>query len=116
MLLAHLIMDECPCCHKGKVFQNTNLLSFKPGKMNTECPVCHENFNREPGFYWGSMYVSYALAVAEAFITYFICIAFGRESFDMVNLWIILTVIIVLSPFNFRMARLTWLYIFARIG
>ena len=115
MLLLHIIKDECPHCHQGKVFQNANLLSYKTGTMNSECPVCHASFTREAGFYWGAMYVSYALAVLEAFITYFVCLALGSGSFDMINLWAILTVILALSPFNFRMARLTWLYIFANI-
>ena len=115
MLLVHLIKDQCPHCYQGKVFQNTNLLSYKSGKMNKECPVCHTDFTRESGFYWGSMYVSYALAVTQAFITYFICMLSGSALFDWINLWIILGVIVAFSPFNFRIARLTWLYIFVKL-
>lgn len=115
MIVTHIIKDQCPHCYQGKVFENANLLSFKSGKMNTACPCCHTSFTREPGFYWGSMYASYALAVVEAFITYFVCRAFGTEAFAMTNLWVILSVMIVLSPFNFRLARLIWLYIFSAI-
>ena len=114
MLVTHLIKDECPHCHKGKVFQNTNLFSFKPADMNKECPVCKFNFTQELGFYWGAMYASYGLAVAEAFITYFICRLFGTGTYDMINLWVIIAAILFLSPFNFRMARLIWLYLFAK--
>ena len=112
MVLAHIIKNECPRCHQGKAFQNSNLFSFKAEIMNKECPVCHLNFTKEPGFYWGSMYVSYGLAVLEVFITYFACRIAGTGAFDMINLWIILGMIVLLSPFNFRMARLVWLYIF----
>lgn len=114
MMLVHIIKNECPRCHQGKAFPNSNLFSFsfRSEIMNKECPVCHLNFTKEPGFYWGSMYVSYGLAVLEAFITYFICLLAGAETFDLMNLWIIMGVILVLSPFNFRMSRLVWLYIF----
>ena len=114
MLLVHILKDQCPVCHQGKVFRNSNLFSFKSEVMNTECPVCHLDFNKEPGFYWGSMYASYGLAVMEAFMTYIICRICGTEPFVFLNLWIILGVMLVLSPFNFRMARLIWLYIFPK--
>ena len=31
--------------------------------MNEACPVCHQKFEREQGFFVGAMYVSYALSV-----------------------------------------------------
>jgi|SRR6185437_2267932 len=115
-MLLQLITNRCPCCHEGHVFQNSNLFIFKKDKMNKECPVCNYNFEKEPGFYWGAMYASYALGVLECFITYFICRIAGIEMFDWFNLYIIILVLLVLSPFNFRMARLIWLYIFSAIA
>ena len=111
MVLAHILKDECPKCHHGKVFR-TSLLSFNIGKMNKECPECHLNFTKEPGFYWGAMFVSYGLGIAEAFIAYFICRILGTDTFDLINLWIAIGTIVLLSPFNFKLARLVWLYIF----
>ena len=34
------------------------------GDVKKECDVCHLKYEREPGFYYGAMYVSYALGVA----------------------------------------------------
>ena len=34
--------------------------------MNPTCPVCGHRFEREPGFFQGAMYVSYALGIGEA--------------------------------------------------
>ena len=31
--------------------------------MHHHCPVCNESFERETGFYYGAMYVSYGLTV-----------------------------------------------------
>jgi uncharacterized protein (DUF983 family) len=112
MMVFNILTNKCPNCRKGKVFHNSNLFTFLPGKMNNECPVCKLDFSKEPGFYWGAMYVSYALGVAEAFITYFICRLAGTEAFDLLNLWIIFGAILVLAPFNYRLSRLVWLYIF----
>lgn len=80
--------------------------------MNSECPVCHLNFMKEPGFYWGAMFVSYGLGTAEVFISYFICQLFGVGTYDWLNLWIAVAAIIVLSPFNFKLSRMIWLYLF----
>ncbi len=112
MQFMHLIQNKCPRCHQGKVFPSSNLFSFRFETMHSECPVCHLNFMKEPGFYWGSMYASYALVIPEALMVYLICRLTGTGTFDFINLWIIIGVLLLLSPFNFRLARLIWLYIF----
>ena len=112
MLVADIIQNKCPVCRKGHVYQKNNLVSYGHIEMNTACPVCHTNFEKDPGFYWGSMYVSYALSVMEALAGYFICRALGTERFDFVNMLAAVGAILICSPFNFRMARLVWLYIF----
>jgi len=35
-----------------------------PFRMNERCPACDHRFMREPGYFQGAMYVSYALATA----------------------------------------------------
>ena len=39
-------------------------------------PIVEQNLKKEPGFFFGAMFVSYGLGVAEALITYFICMPF----------------------------------------
>jgi hypothetical protein len=48
---------RCPECRTGKVFANWFL------KMNQTCPSCGLKFEREPGYFLGAMYFSYALAI-----------------------------------------------------
>lgn len=48
---------HCPNCHEGKVFSNLLL------KMNPTCPACGLKFEREPGYFLGAMYFSYAMAI-----------------------------------------------------
>ena len=80
--------------------------------MYDRCPVCNYNLAKEPGYYWGAMYASYGLGLLEMLLAYFICRLFGTATFDWLNLWAMCLVILVLSPFNFKMARVIWLYIF----
>lgn len=115
MSLIRIIQNKCPKCYKGQVFNTKNLLSFKPAVMQESCTHCHHTFNKEPGFYWGAMYVSYGLATLEMAIVYAICLALGANAVDVKNLVISILTVLVLFPFNFRMARLIWLYLFTSV-
>lgn len=79
--------------------------------MNEECPVCHYKFEREPGYFLGAMYVSYALTVAEI-------IALFVLFFWWTPLWAFFTIItiglVVASFFNFRLSRQIWIHMFSR--
>lgn len=111
MILSHIFHETCPRCHQGKVFKSS-LLSFQIGKMNHECNHCGLSFTKEPGFYWGAMYISYGLATALVFITYFVCRIAGTGTFDVINLWMAVLAIVIFAPFNFKLSRMIWLYIF----
>lgn len=77
--------------------------------MHTHCPDCGYRFEKEPGYFIGSLYVSYALAVAEM-----LALFIGAYFFLSVNaiLAMILIALVLLSFFNFRNARTIWIYIF----
>lgn len=47
---------RCPRCREGRVFAARFV-------MNDRCPVCDLLFMREPGYFTGAMYVSYALGI-----------------------------------------------------
>ena len=56
---------RCTRCRRGPMFKNNTKLSFgKNMAMHTKCPVCGQYYELEPGFYYGTGYVSYALTVA----------------------------------------------------
>ena len=77
----------------------------KFGKMHKECPVCGQDFEIEPGFYFGASYFSYALNVA--LIVTFIVVFFVL--FDDYSEWYLIGAIIgtnlLLVPLNFRLSR-----------
>ncbi|MBP7272970.1 MAG: DUF983 domain-containing protein [Saprospiraceae bacterium] len=50
---------KCPRCHEGDLFPTATLSFKQPFDMNEECPKCGLNFFPEPGYYFGSMFISY---------------------------------------------------------
>ena len=41
-------------------------------KMNDHCPVCGQPLDMEPGFYYGTNMISYALAILLSMLTFFL--------------------------------------------
>lgn len=110
--LFRLFSSQCPNCHKGKIFKDKSLFSFGFPKMNDECSHCHTSFNKEPGYFFGAMYVNYMLNVIEGIAVYFLARPFFDHTFDLRIFPIIAAVLLLLTFFNIRMARLVWIYIF----
>ena len=109
----NIFTNRCPNCSKGKIFADKSFY-FSVGfpKMNKTCENCGFKFEKEPGFFFGAMFVSYALGVAEAIITYFICMPFFKETFDLRIIPIIGVVILSLTLVNIKLSRIIWIYIF----
>jgi uncharacterized protein (DUF983 family) len=111
--LFHILKNECPNCYKGKVFADKSFF-FSLGfpKMNSNCSHCHYKFEKEPGYFFGAMFVNYALSVGEALLTFFISSQFFDTFFDFRILFIIGFVVLALSCFNIRLSRMIWIYAF----
>lgn len=80
--------------------------------MNQYCPHCQYKFEKEPGYFFGAMYVNYGLTVAQGIATYLIAQQFFTELFDLRIIAIIGLVILSMAPFNIRLSRLLWIYMF----
>jgi uncharacterized protein (DUF983 family) len=64
---------KCPKCEKGNIFNDPgNILLFNIPKMNNRCKECDFKFEKEPGFFFGAMFVSYGLAAAQMIISLFV--------------------------------------------
>ena len=104
--------SKCPRCRIGKVFTGATY-SFKAQKMNEVCPHCGLKFEREPGYFYVAMFVSYALNVAEIISVSVAAYVFGLKLvYD--NLWYFVGILsftsILFSPFNYRYSRMILLY------
>ncbi|MBD0823918.1 MULTISPECIES: DUF983 domain-containing protein [Aestuariibaculum] len=105
---------KCPNCKKGKIFLNKgNILLLNIPKMNERCQICNYKFERETGFFFGAMFVSYAIAVAQMIASLVVFWYF----FDLSPLRVFVIVILVaflLSTVNFKLSRSIWIYLFYR--
>ena len=84
-------------------------------KMHDSCPECGVSFLREPRFFDGAMYISYAMNVG-LFLTSALIIyqLFSPES-EYVYLTAIILEVILLYPLMFRYSRILYLYAFGNI-
>lgn len=56
---------KCPQCQEGEFFISKPYDLKNVGKIHENCSECGIKYSKEPGFYYGAMYVSYALGVAQ---------------------------------------------------
>lgn len=62
--LLSVLQNKCPRCRRGHMYQSRNVYSLRNlMKMHDRCPVCGQPLDMEPGFYYGTNMISYALAV-----------------------------------------------------
>lgn len=109
-----LCSGKCPKCRKGDMFKTSMLDLSGFWKMNSHCPNCGSTFEPEPGFYFGAMFVSYALSVA-LFATIGIALYVLWNPADWVYLTAIVIGAILFTPFSFRYSRILFLYFFGGI-
>lgn len=99
---------KCPKCHEGDLYKSS-LMAFEGiYNMNKECPKCKQNFELEPGFYWGAMYIGYAMSSGYMLVgTAILMLGFKFSIGQAFGLLIVLGVLIL--PFIARLARAIWI-------
>jgi len=104
-----IVHAKCPRCRRGDMFA-TSMYSFKSQVMNKTCSHCGLTYEREPGYFYVAMLLSYAMFVAEM-ITLAVAIhVLSGSNNPWVYVGIIIAVGIILSPFNFRYSRVMLLH------
>jgi hypothetical protein len=87
------------------------MYGWNTNNMHEKCPRCKLTFEIEPGYFYASMYVSYAMNVAEA-VT--LAVATYIVTGNLTSPWLYLGVILggcfILAPFNYRYSRILMLY------
>jgi hypothetical protein len=110
--LYSVVFNKCPRCHEGDFFITKSAYQLRDfDKMHAHCPHCGENLEPEPGFYWGSMFVSYAFYTVYILLTFGIFMKWLGVGLEAYLIGLTPT-LIALTPWFFRMARRTWLTIF----
>ncbi len=110
--LFSILKGKCPVCHKGDLYTTKNPYALNTTlRMYERCPHCDTKFKIEPSFFYGSMYVSYAVGVALAIATFII--AFFVFDTGRLNTFLVIAgVQIVLLPIILRLSRNIWINLF----
>ena len=117
-----MVALTCPRCRKGKLFKTKSAYRRDMTDMNKRCAHCDESFVREPGYYFGAAYMSYALAVAlwvAVFVALITFDAIGWMEFSFFNDAIFFLIVgsvslIVLMPPIYRLSRSMWIHTFVK--
>ncbi len=118
-LLHSVLSNHCPHCREGYLFTERNPYNLKHTmKMPETCPVCGQKFELEPGFYFGTGYVSYAMSVlftGLCFIAYYFLV--GISIYDnSIYKWLVVNgvLLIAFQPALQRLARSVWIAFFVK--
>tara|TARA_R100000789_G_C2954246_1_gene135987 strand:+ start:164 stop:514 length:351 start_codon:yes stop_codon:yes gene_type:complete len=110
--VANIVAGKCPNCKNGHIFETKgNIFLFRMPKMYNRCQKCNFKFEKETGFFFGAMFVSYALAVAEMIAS--LVIFWLLLDLSPLTVFLIIAFVAFLgSPFNFRVSRAIWIHLF----
>lgn len=110
--LYSILTGSCPKCHGESMYVANN--PYKPGhlfKMNERCSICDTKYKMEPSFFYGAMYVSYAVGIAFAVAAFVIARVFLGS--DLITTFIAIVVtLIVFMPVIIRLSRNIWINFF----
>jgi len=111
-LLRSMWNYKCPRCRKSPLYISPFNIS-SPLAMHKRCGYCDLNFEPEPGYYFGAMFISYGISAV-----YFLTIAaiaffaFGMGVKGIMGLIIFIGVVSFLKIL--RLSRSVWIHIMTR--
>lgn len=112
-----LLSCKCPRCRRGDMFEVSNPYNLKKFmKMHETCPVCGQVYDIEVGFYYGTGFVSYALAVAlsvATLVAWWVLIGISISD-NRIFYWLGFNALflVAMQPVLMRFSRTLWLAFF----
>ena len=105
--LLAIVRELCPRCRRGSIFRASLWRGYLA--MHERCPVCGLKYEREPGYFIGAMYFSYALSIPPVLVIVLLLWHWTNWRFDLV----VLGAFVAYLPFSLavtRWARVLWIY------
>ena len=120
-LLPSIVKMKCPNCRKGNMFVHKSIFPLGSMlQMPDKCPKCGQEMELEPGFYYGTGYVSYGLTVAllaAVFVAYWVIIGLSyKDNSIFIALSVAVALCLLLQPWIMRISRVLYLYMFVQFG
>ena len=110
--LYSILTGTCPKCHEESMYTNKNPYNLSQAlSMHEKCSNCGTKYKIEPSFFYGSMYVSYAVGIAFAVAAFVIAYFVFNAGLNIIFLSIIGT-LVVFMPIILRLSRNIWINLF----
>ncbi len=100
-LFVRAVRLRCPFCGKGRLFRHWL-------RMTDRCSHCERSFEREAGFFLGSIYINYGLTALLIAVVYPVLL-FNQVASNNTLLFGSLAFSVVFPIWFFRYARSLWL-------
>ena len=101
LLVGRALRLQCPRCGEASMFSGLF-------RTHRTCPACHLKFEREPGYFLGSIYLNYGITALVSTASW-VVLRFGYD-FPSRHILMGLAAFCILWPtFFFRYARALWL-------
>lgn len=117
-----ILTMKCPRCRRGRMFKEgalyKSLTLSHIFNMYDNCPECGQKYDMEQGFWYGTGYVSYALAVAVSvttFVAWLVLIGVSTDD-NRIFWWLGLNTVllVVTQPWLMRLSRVIYMRFFVK--
>ena len=110
--LNSILTGTCPRCQEESMYLDKNLLHIQNCiKMNDHCSHCGLQYQIEPSFFYGAMYVSYGLNIAVGVAAFIVSFLVLKTSLKTSFISIIAS-FILLFPVVMRLSRTIYINMF----
>ena len=107
-----IITGTCPVCQEESMYVETNPYKLnRVFDMHERCSNCNTKYKIEPSFFYGAMYVSYAVGIAFAVAAFIISYLF-LNSTVLTSFFAIVGTLIIFMPVIMRISRNIWINMF----
>lgn len=110
--LYSILTGSCPKCHEESMYKDKNPYRLSNiYQMHETCSHCKTRYKIEPSFFYGAMYVSYAVGIAfgvAAFVISYLILGSNLK----VAFGAIIGTLVVFMPVIMRLSRNIWINFF----
>ncbi|WP_029033183.1 DUF983 domain-containing protein [Salinimicrobium terrae] len=110
--LYSVLTGTCPVCQEESMYKDPNPYHIsRIFDMHTRCSNCGTRYKMEPSFFFGAMYVSYAVGIAFATAAFVISYWLLELSL-LISFFAIVITLVIFLPIIVRWSRNIWVNFF----
>ncbi|WP_445954770.1 DUF983 domain-containing protein [Yeosuana sp.] len=110
--LYSILTGSCPKCQQESMYTYKNPYNLgNTLKINEHCSKCNTKYRLEPSFFYGAMYVSYAVGIAFAVAAFVISNLIFKTNLNS-SFIVIVAILVVFMPIIMRLSRNIWINLF----